>query len=149
MNARLTSHLPEPLARYLQAGCPAILITRDEGGYPHTAFTWVAAPDDRRLRFGVDHGGTTLGNLERDGRAALQVAGPGNLVFLVKGSALKVKDQIEATEIPMAMFEMEPLEARDQSWPPVTVAPLQYHWPAELEKKMRTVEQAVYRELAA
>jgi quercetin dioxygenase-like cupin family protein len=108
--------------------------------YANVAYTWAAAPDARRVRFGADHGSATLANLQHDGRASLQIVGPGNLVFLVKGAAQTIKDRIAAAPFRLALMELAMAEAKDQAWPGVTVAPLAYEWPADQREAMRAME---------
>jgi hypothetical protein len=145
--SKITPNLPERLLARLRAGAPALLLTGDEAGYPNVAYTWAAAPDVGRVRFGADHGSATLANLQRDGRASLQIVAPGNLVFLVKGTARTLKDRIAAAPFRMALMELAVAEAKDQSWPGVTVAPLSYEWPADQREAMLRMEQSVYAEL--
>lgn len=87
MSRRVTPDLPPVLLQILRQGCPALLLTVGPDGFPHTAFTWAVAVDTAHLRFAADHGSVTLTNLERESRAALQIIGPDNLIFLVKGAA--------------------------------------------------------------
>jgi len=152
---KTTSELPEKLLAWLHPGGPALLLTMGEDGFPNVAYTWAAAPDARRIRFGADHGSATLANLQRHGRAALQIAacappsevGPENLVFLVKGTTRMLRERIAAAPFRIALMEMVVTETKDQSWPGVIVAPLAYEWPADQREAMRAMEQAVYTEL--
>ena len=144
---RTTSELPEKLLAWLHPGGPALLLTMGEDGFPNVAYTWAAAPDARRIRFGADHGSATLANLQRDGRAALEFVGPGNLVFLVKGTTRMLQERIAAAPFRIALIEMVVTETKDQSWPGVIVAPLAYEWPEDQREAMRAMEQAVYVEL--
>ena len=143
----MTPELPEKLLGWLRAGGPALLLTIGEDGFPNVAYTWAAAPDARRVRFGADHGSATLANLQRDGRAALEFAAPGNLVFLVKGAVRTFRERIAAAPFRIALMEMIVTETKDQSWPGVTVAPLAYEWPEDRREAMHAMEQAVYAEL--
>ncbi len=145
--SKITAELPDKLLAVLRAGAPALLLTTGEDGYPNVAYTWAAAPDASHVRFGADHGSATLANLQRDGRASLEVTGHGNLVYLVKGTARSVKDRIAAAPFRIALMEMTVAEAKDQSWPGVTVTPLAYEWPADQREAMLKMEQAVYTEL--
>ena len=145
--SKTTSELPEKLLAWLHSGGPALLLTVGEDGFPNVAYTWAAAPGARRVRFGADHGSATLANVQRDGRAALQIVGPGNLVFLVKGAVRRLKERIAAAPFRIALMEMAVTECKDQSWPGVTVAPLAYEWPDDQREAMRAIEQAVYAEL--
>ena len=144
---KITPDLPDKLLAYLRLGAPALLLTLGEDGYPNAAYTWAAAPDARRVRFGADQGSATLANLQRDGRASLQIVAPGNGVFLVKGTTRILKDRLTAAPFRIALMEMAVAEARDQSWPGVTVTPLAYEWPADQREAMLMMEQAVYAEL--
>ncbi|MCZ7568344.1 MAG: pyridoxamine 5'-phosphate oxidase family protein [Ardenticatenaceae bacterium] len=134
------------LAR-LYTGMPALLLTVGADGFAHAAYTWAAAPDAQRIRFGADRGSVTIANLQRDGRAALQIVGPADVLFLVKGSVQIVRERIVAAPFPIALVEMTVSEVRDQAWPGVTVAPLAYEWPEDQRDAMRAMEQAVYAEL--
>lgn len=141
------SQLPDRLFTFLRGGTPALLLTVDADGFARTAYTWATAPDAGRVRFAADRGSTTLGNIERDGKAALQIAGPSKVLFLVKGNARVIREQVAALPFPVSLAEMTVTEARDQSWPGVTVTPLGYEWPEDQREKMVAMEQAVYAEL--
>lgn len=147
MSQTLTSDLPLVLLQILRQGCPAQLLTVGLDGFPHTAFTWVVALDAAHLRFAADYGSITLTNLERESRAALQIIGPDNLIFLVKGATRLVKPQIEAAPFRVAMMALVVSEVKDQSWPGVRVQPLGYEWPPDQRESMRAMEQAVYTEM--
>lgn len=142
-----TTTLPDRLFRRLQAGAPVVLITVGADGWGHAAMTWAVAVSADRVRFGVDHGSTTLANLERDGKAALQVIGKGNTLALLKGGARVVRARIEAAPFAMAMWELVPAEVKDQTWGPVVVAPLVFEWTGPQAEAMRQIEQAVLAEL--
>ncbi len=144
---RATSVLPDKLLALLHSGAPVLLLTVGEDGFSNVAYTWAAAPDAERVRFGADHGSTTLANLQRDGRAALEIAASGNLVYLVKGVTRTILDRIAAAPFRIALMEMVVSEVKDQSWPGVTVVPLGYDWPEDKREAMLKMEQAVYAEL--
>ena len=110
--SKITAELPDKLLAHLRAGAPALLLTTGEDGYANVAYTWAAAPDAGRVRFGADHGSATLANLQRDGRASLQIAAPGNLVFLVKGTARTLKDRIAAAPSDAVRAKIQPLADR-------------------------------------
>ncbi|MFQ5408158.1 MAG: pyridoxamine 5'-phosphate oxidase family protein [Anaerolineales bacterium] len=147
MRPRSSSQLPDKLHTWLRNGAPALLLTTGADGYPNAAYTWAAARDAEHVRCGVDHGSTTLANLERDRRAALQVIGPNDLLFIITGAAQVVRAHIEAASFQIAMVEMAVNTVKDQSWPGVTVQPLAYEWPAEQRAELQAMEQAVYAEL--
>jgi hypothetical protein len=147
MSQRVTTHLPNALLDVLKEGCPALLLTMGEDGFSSTAYTWIVALDSTSIRFGADHGSATLASLDREGRASIQLIGPGNLIFLIKGTTSPVKSQIEATPIKMAMMAMEVESVKDQSWPGVSVQPLAYEWAPEQRPEMLAMEQAVYDEM--
>ncbi len=139
--------LSNRLLRLLEAGTPVQLITVGADGWGHAALTWGVAPSADRVRFGVDHGSTTLGNLERDGRAALQVVGAENTLALIKGRARMLRARIEAAPFDMAMWELAVAEVKDQTWGPVVVSPLVFEWTGPGAEVMRRIEQAVLAEL--
>lgn len=147
MSSRVTTELPASLLDALKKGCPALLLTTGEDGFPSTAYTWVVAINASVIRFGADHGSATLANLEREGRASLQIIGQDILIFLVKGTTSPIKPQIEAAPFKIAMMALEVVEVKDQSWPGVTVKPLGYEWLPEQRDKMQAMEQAVYAEM--
>jgi hypothetical protein len=111
--------------------------------------TWAAAPGEGRIRFGVDASTHTLANLRRTRRAVLQIAGPDNLLLLVKGPARQLRERIRAAPFPMALWELAVREVKDQTFPGVVVVPLAYRWIGRGAAAMRRMEQAVYREMAA
>ncbi len=145
--SKVTSTMPERLLAFLRQGAPVLLATHGEDGWPSIVMTWAAARDDRTVRFGVDTGSATEANILREGKATLQVIGPDNILFLIKGTVRKVKDQIEAAPFPIGMAEMSVTEVKDQSWPGVVVAPLTYQWEGEQREAMAAMEQAVLAEL--
>ncbi|MFN8456399.1 MAG: pyridoxamine 5'-phosphate oxidase family protein [Anaerolineae bacterium] len=147
MNQRVTHVVPPLLLETLQLGCPALLLTTGADGFPHTAYTWTVALDETTVRFAADTGSTTVTNLAREPRAALQIISAPDLVYLIKGMAGVVKPQIEAAPFKVMMMVLAVQEAKDQIWPGVTVQPLSYEWPLEQQSTMRAMEQAVYTEM--
>lgn len=144
----MTSTLAPRLFDYLRPGAPALMLTTGSDGYPGSAYTWVVAMDATRLRFGVDHGSSSLENLRRSSQAAIQVIGPGDISFLVKGRARQIKDRIAAAApASIALWEMEVRATKDQSWPGVTTTALSYEWPAQQRAAMLRMEQAIYAEM--
>ncbi|MEE1550039.1 MAG: pyridoxamine 5'-phosphate oxidase family protein [Nitrospinaceae bacterium] len=131
----------------LGRGIPALLLTVGADGFPNTAYTWVAAPDAQRGRFGVDHGSGTRANLKRNTKAALHIAGPEDLLFLVKGLAKQIEECIEAAPFRISMMEMSVSEVKDQSWAGVTVEPICFQWPEQHRTEMQVMEKAVYAEM--
>lgn len=145
-----TPALAERLIGYLRPGAAALMLTTGTDGYANSAYTWVVAIDARRLRFGVDLGSSALNNLQRSGQVALQVIGPGDISFLVKGKARQIKDRIEAAApAAVTLWEMDVATAKDQSWPGVATTALHYEWPTEQREAMLRMEQAVYAEMRA
>ena len=144
---KTTKILPDRLAALLGAGAPAVLLTVGADGWAHAAMTWAVAVAPDRVRFVADHGSMTLANLERDGKAALQVIGRDDIIGLVKGPARMRRPRIEAAPFAMAMWEMAVAEVRDQAWAPVAVSPLAYEWRGPEAAVLRRIEQAVVAEL--
>lgn len=147
MSTRITPTLPDPALAWLQGGAPALLLTADDEGYPGAAFAWAAARDAGRIRCGADHGSATLANLERTGKAALQLMGPDGLLYIARGSGCVVKEQLAAAPLPISIAEVAIADVKDQSWPGVVVAPLSFEWPPEQKEELLALEQAVYAEL--
>ncbi len=144
----ITPHMPEKLLAYLNAGGPALLLSCGEDGYPTSAYSWAVALDAKRLRFGVDDGGSSYRNLQRSSKAGIHIIGPNDLAFLVKGTTTQLKDHIDAAGAArMALFEMQVMGARDQSFPGVTATPFTYEWPREQREVLQAMERAVYEEM--
>jgi hypothetical protein len=145
--AKTTRALPERAVGMLREGRPAVLVTVGPDGWGHAVMTWVVALGAGRLRFGADHGTATLANLERTGRAALQVIAEDGLLILVKGMARQVRDRIEAAPFAMAMWELGITEVKDQTFPGVVVAPLTFEWTGPRAAGLREVERKVLAEM--
>ena len=143
----ITPGLPDSLLAYLHGGAPALMLSVGADGYPHAAYTWVAALGAGVVRFGVDRGTVTFDNVRRNERAALQIIGPGGLLFIVKGVARLIKEGIAAAPFGLSLMEMTVGEVQDQSWAWVTVAPLAYEWAHGQRQTMLATEQAIYAEL--
>ena len=143
MTSKTSPLLPEPLRRWLSGGAPAILVTVGGDGWGHTAMTWAVATGPDRVRFGADLGSTTLLNLEREGKASLQVIGPRGLLALIKGRAQKLRDRLDPASFPMTAWELRITEMRDQSWQGVTVLPLTYRWTGPDALSLREKERLV------
>ncbi len=148
MIGNITPTLPQKLVGYLRPGAPALMLSCGADGYATSAYTWALAIDDKRLRFAVDVGGSSMTNLQRSGQASVQVIGPGDVSFLVKGKSRQVKDRIEAAApYSIMIWEMDVMGAKDQSWTGVSTTALMYEWPAEQRDAMLAMEQAVYAEM--
>ncbi len=148
MIGNITSTLPEKLNGYLRPGAPGLMLTVGADGYATSAYTWVVSLDKKRLRFGVDYGGSAMANIQRTSQVSLQIIGPGDVSYLIKGKSRQIKDRIDASEpASIMMFEMEVMGTKDQSWAGVSTTALMYQWPAEQREAMLRMEQAVYAEL--
>lgn len=147
MSRRIAAQLPDSLLNVLKTGCPALILTVGEDGFPNTAYTWAVAVSSTTVHFGADHGSATLANLKQEPRAALQIMGEGNLIFLIKGVTRQVKPQIEAASFKVAMMALEVAMVKDQSWPGVNIHPLAYDWSPEQRQEMLAMERAVYAEM--
>jgi len=137
------------LAGLLRTGAPAVLVTAGADGWGHAAMTWAVAIAPDRVRFAVDHGSTTLANLQRDGKATLQVIGRDNVLALIKGRAREWRERIAGAPFAMAGWEMTVTAVKDQAWAPVVVSPLRYEWTGPEAEALRRIEQAVLVELGA
>jgi hypothetical protein len=145
---RITVDLPDTLLAVLREGHPALLLTAGGDGFPAAALTWAVALDAKTVRFATDHGSSALANLQREGRASLQIVAEHGLLCLVKGRAAQVKPSIEAArQFGMALWELAAVEVRDQSWPGVRVRQLAYEWAPEHRDRMLAIERAVFAEM--
>ena len=144
---KTTPVLSGPVEALLRSGVPAVLVTVGEDGWGHAAMTWAAAIAPDRVRFVADHGSATLANLERDGKASLQVIGAENILALVKGRVRERRARIAASPFGMAMWELHVTEVRDQAWSPVAVSPLAYRWVGREAEALSRMEQEVLSEL--
>jgi hypothetical protein len=148
MIGNITPTLPDKLYGYLRPGAPALMLTTGIDAYPTSAYTWVVSLDHKRLRFGVDVGGSAMTNLDRSGQASLQIIGPGDVSYLVKGRSRRIKERIDASApASIMLYEMDVMGAKDQSWTGVSTTALMYEWPAEQREAMLKMEQAVYAEM--
>jgi len=148
MIGNISPTLPAKLLGYLRPGAPALMLSCGADGYATSAYTRALAIDDKRLRFAVDVGGSSMTNLQRSGLASIQVIGPGNVSFLVKGKSRLIKERIDAAApYSIMIFEMDVMGAKDQSWTGVSTTALMYEWPAEQREAMLKMEQAVYAEM--
>jgi len=137
--------LPAQLFEFLHHGAAGLLVTVGGDGWPHTAFTWIGAPDPLRVRVVVDEGSTTLANLNANPRVGAQVIGPDRLVYLVKGRAALAPDERKMPAgLKIVLADLIVGEVKDQNWSPVTVMPLRYVW---TKPEMIAAEQAVFRML--
>lgn len=149
MGSKVSKQLSEPILNALANGAPGLLISIGEGGYPGTAFTWIVAGRRKEVLFGVDHGSATLENLEREGRAAIQVILRENLVYLIYGPVRMVKERLQAAPFEMGAWALEVAAVKDQSWPGVQVNPFGYRWSGEIRDEMLVMEKAVIEEMRA
>ncbi len=145
----ITTALPDRLFNFLQTGAPVVLVTVGTDGWGHTAMTWAVAASADRVRLAVDHGSTTLANLERDGKATLQVIGRDNVLAVIKGPARMLRARIDAAPFAIALWELVPADVKDQTWGPVVVSPLVFEWSGPQAEAMRRIEQAVLSEMRA
>ncbi len=145
--SNLAASLPLPLFDFLRRGAPAILASVGAEGWPHMVMTWAVARDEQTVRVAVDVGSTTQGNLERSGMATLQIIGPANLVFLVKGRARTAKAQLDTAAFPISMVELAVFEVKDQAWPVASVSPLRFEWQGEERASLEEMERRILAEM--
>jgi len=131
----------------LQPGLPSVLITVDEEGFGHAVMTWAVAAASDRVRFAADHRSRTLANLQRTGKAGLEIIGPGNILAMIKGPARQVRERLQAAPFGMALWELTVTDVKDQAWENVTVSPLTFQWVGPKAEEMRRMEAAVLAEL--
>ncbi len=139
--------MPNQVVSYLKAGAMGLALTVGKDGYPTDSFTWVVAKDAKTLRFGADHGSKTLGNLQRDNKVAIQVVGPDNLVFLIKGTAKSIKADLDAVPMGIEIWEVDVIGARDQSWEGAAPLPFFVQWSGDDRENLIKAEQNAYDEM--
>lgn len=137
------SRLSGKLFSYLNRGGPALLATVGVDGWAHAVMSWAVAPDPERLRFAVDHGSTTLKNLERSGKVTVQIVGADNILVLIKGDAVQVQKRIQTVHFRLALWETVAWVAQDQTWDRVIVQPPSYQWVGPSADALRRAEEDV------
>lgn len=135
------------LATLLAAGTPAILLTVDESGFPHTAFTYAITTEAHRLAVAVDEATRTLANLERTGKASVQILGGGNIVYLLKGRVYVSSGRLTASPVPSRRAEIEIQSVKNQAWSGVAVEALAYHYLDPLQSQWQGALPFVLGEL--
>ena len=120
--------LPNELFSVLQTGVPAFLITVDENGYPHTAFTYAATLAKDFVAFVVDEKSTTEKNVMRTQKASVQILADGNCVYLLKGSVRLGDARLKHSPAPARRAVMELSSVKNQAWVQIRVAPLTYDY---------------------
>ena len=146
MSSPVTTELSVVQLETMQHGCAGLLVTVGEDRFPTTAFVWAVAASSKMLRFATE-GSATLANLEREGRASLQIIGSRNKVFLIKGKTTVAKPRLEALPFESTMMSLQVTEVKDQTWPEALVSPLTYEWISDRQEEWRAIEQAVYQEM--
>src|SRR6516164_8337900 len=106
------------LARRYRTGC-GLLLTVGPDGCPHAAFTWIGLGAGGRGRAVADSPSTSLTNVQANSRAALQIIGPDNLLFLLKGTATVAAYHEFSPALRFALLDVHITEVKDQSWPAV------------------------------
>jgi len=140
-------NMPDSVVSYLKAGALGLVMTVGEDDYPTDAFSWVVATDASTVRIGADHGSKTLGNLQRDGKVAVQIIGPDNLVYLIKGTSKRIKDDLESVPMGIELWEVDVVGAKDQSWPGASPLPFSVQWSGDDREQMIRTEQAAFSEM--
>lgn len=128
----------------LHMGVTGLLLTVDELGWPHAAFTWMATPEPHRFRAVADRGSTTLVNLERTHKGAVEVIVAEGTPWLIKGTLNHVIGEIPGCRLPLAVVELQIVSVRNQAWGPVTVSPIRYIWKND---EMVAIERMVLKML--
>lgn len=142
-----SNQMPDDLLRVLHAGVPAILLTVDENGFAHTAFTFAAAGQPNRVAVVVDDGSRSLANIERTGRASLEVLAPDNLVYLLKGMARLSSTRLTSSPVPSRRAEIELVSVKNQAWPEIAVSPLEYDYSTHARAHWESAVPRIYAEL--
>ena len=141
------NNLPEKLFDTLQKGLPALLITSGADGYPHTAFTFVAATQPNQIAVVVDDGSTTLANLQRTGQASVQILGNENQVYLLKGRVRISESKLKNSPVPSCRAVIELQSVRNQAWLEIAVSPLNYIYSPQAAQRRANAVPEIYAEL--
>ncbi len=139
--------MPDDLFQVLSAGVPAILLTVDENGFAHTAFTFAAARQPNGVAVVVDDGSRSLANIERTGRASLEVLAPDNLVYLLKGMVRLSSTRLTSSPLPSRRAEIELVSVKNQAWPEIAVSPLSYDYSTHARAHWSSAVPRIYAEL--
>jgi len=120
--------LPDDLISVLQSGVPALLLTVDESGFPHTAFTYAATRAKDFVAFVVDEKSTTEKNILRAHQASLQILAAGNCVYLLKGTVRVEASTLKNSPAPAHRAILGLSSVKNQAWAQIQVAPLAYEY---------------------
>jgi hypothetical protein len=142
-----SSQMPDDLFQVLQAGVPAILLTVDENGYAHTAFTLAATRQPNAVAVVVDDGSRSLANIERTGRASVQILAPDNQVYLLKGTVQLSSTHLTSSPVPSCRAEIELVSVKNQAWPEIAVLPLSYEYSTHVRRRWESAVPRIYAEL--
>ncbi len=145
--ARETSQLPEKLLATLRKGLPALLITVDENGWPHTAFTFAAATEPNKVIVVADEGSNTLANIERTGQASVQILAPENQVYLLKGRVRVSESKLKSSPVPSHRAEIDLTLVKNQAWPSIAVSPMTYEYSPQARATWESAVARIYAEL--
>lgn len=120
--------LPDELFSPLRAGVPALLLTVDEYGFPHTAFTYSSTQAKNSVACVVDEHSTTEKNIARTQKASIQILAEGNCVYLLKGIVRIEESILKNSPAPAHRAILELNSVMNQAWAQVQVAPLAYEY---------------------
>lgn len=141
------TEMPKELFAVLSTGVPAILLTVDEDGFPHTAFTFAAASRPDCVAVVADDGSKTLANIERTRKASVQVLAEGNIVFLLKGTVRVSGSPLTASPVPSRRAVIELAYVKNQAWPEIAVAPIAYEYSERTRARWEGALPRLYAEL--
>lgn len=142
-----SNRMPDDLFQVLQAGLPAILLTIDENGFSHTAFTFAAARQPTSVAVVVDDGSRSLANIERTGQASVQILAPDNLVYLLKGKVSLSSTRLASSPVPSRRADIELVSVKNQAWPEISVSPLTYVYSVHAWARWSSAVPRIYAEL--
>ncbi len=143
----IQNQLPQDLLVVLREGVPALLVTMDAEGYPHTAFTFAVANSQNQIAMVVDEGSTTSKNIARSGKASLQILATENRVYLLKGLVRVRETRLTHSPVPSRRGDLEVVAVKNQAWPEIKVAPLTYEYSERAQTLWREAVPRLYAEL--
>ncbi len=139
--------LPDNLFEILHQGIAALLLTVDETGFAHTAFTYAATTEPTCVAVLVDDGSRTLANIERTGQASVQILAPDNVVYLLKGTARVSNTRMTSAPVPARRANIELVSAKNQAWGEVAVSPLAYDYSSRAQAHWEGAIPRIFAEL--
>jgi hypothetical protein len=141
----MKAELPDDLLSVLKNGVPALVMTVDADGFPHTGFSFAATRAKDSLAVVVDEGSSTQKNIERTKQASAQILANDNRVYLLKGS-VSLREKLKHSPAPSRRAVIQLSAVKNQAWQQVRVSPLTYEY-SERAREWESALPRLYAEL--